>query len=159
MFSLLLAAALMADGAPAAAPAATTAPAPQMKINIPDLAGCTALTKVLAEAAGGQTEQAQALQAVAINWALAFDAAAAQTSANLRGPYEKALADYKTQLTNSASDEVLSGVMLEQMQVRLGECENLRAANAAFFSFVVDDYLEQAKARQAAAPAPQPAKP
>lgn len=158
MFSLLLAAALMADTAPAAAPAAT-APAPQMKINIPDLAGCTALTKVLAEAAGGQTPQAQTLQALAINWALAFDAASAQTSANLRAPYDKALADYRTQLANSANDEDLSGIVVERMQARLGECEDLRAANAAFFSFVIDDYLEQAKAQQAAAPAPQPAKP
>lgn len=157
MLNLILAAALMAD-APAAAPglpAASTAPAaatpPDLRIALTDLSGCTALVNTMAELSPEGTDQDSAMQALSVNWSLVFDAAQGQSQQALRPAYDKALADYKTQIANAAGDETVGGIILQRLNEGLARCEGIRLRNADFFSFVVNDYLADARAKQAAA--------
>lgn len=173
MLHLILAATLMAGApaaeAPLAAPAtAAPAAAPQLRIGMTDLAGCTALVNTLATQSPEGTDQSRVLQVLSLNWSLAFDAAQGQSRQPLRPAYDKALGEYQTQIANAAGDEMLGGVILDRLNRGLARCETIRANSADFFAFVLNDYIDQANAQQAAAataaapasaPASAPARP
>ena len=159
MLHLILAAALMADAPAPAAPAPVAPPAapaspPDLRIGLADLFGCTALVNTLAASSPDGSEQQPTLQALGLNWSLVFDAAQSQSKQSLRPAYDKALADYQTQIANASGDATLGSVILDRLNEGLARCETIRGRNAQFFAFVLGDYVEEAQARQTAAPAP-----
>lgn len=170
MLHLILAAALMAEAPaadpsslPATSPAAPSAPAtapaspPDLHIGLADLSGCTALVNTLVANSPETSEQLPYLRALGLNWSLVFDAAQSQSQKVLRPAYDKAMGEYQAQIANAASDATLGAVILDRMNEGLARCETIRASNAAFFNFVLDDFLAAEKAKQAAAPTPAPA--
>lgn len=149
--------------APIAPPVAAPAPAPDaappsLRINVADLAGCTALVNTLSANSSGDDQRSQLIRLLALNWSLVFDAAQGQTQQKIRTDYDAAMTRYKTQLTNAADDEVLAGVVLDRLNEHLMRCEGIRSQNAEFFAFQLGQYVEEQKAKQAAA-AQTPASP
>jgi hypothetical protein len=167
MLHLILAAALMADGPAEAAPAPVATPVPpsapssppDLRIGLADLAGCTALVNTMVAASPESSPQLPTLRALGLNWSLVFDTAQSQSQKGLRPAYDKARGEYQTQIANATSDETLGMVILGRLNEGMARCETIRASNAAFFNFVLDDFLVAERARQAAASSPAPAQP